>query len=243
MEPLELAFIGSGNAFAVGGMCWNGFVANERYLFDAPPQALMSLNRMGIDPNALEAVIISHHHGDHLLGLPFLLLHWKYLGRTAPVTIVAPPETEAVIREVSRRTYPTLFDTDVEVTWVEARPGDLIRVGGLELEPVEVVHDEKLNLNLGFAARLGGRSFAYTGDSKLCDGVLDLARNTEVLVSECTTRAQRLDSHMNLVDDMPVVRAAMRGDADLVLTHLVPGMDAGGLPRTRVAEDFARYVF
>ena len=45
----------TGNAFVREGACWNGFVANGRYLFEAPPQALMSLNRLGIDPNAPES--------------------------------------------------------------------------------------------------------------------------------------------------------------------------------------------
>ena len=131
MADLELTFIGSGNAFVREGACWNGFVANGRYLFEAPPQALMALNRLGIDPNAIDAVVLSHHHGDHLLGLPFLLLHWKYLGRTTPVTIVGPPETEDVVREISRRTYPTLFEGGAEIRWETATPGTPVEAAGL----------------------------------------------------------------------------------------------------------------
>src|SRR5438874_7903974 len=108
MSTLELTFIGTGNAFVRDGACWNGFVVNRRILFEAPPQALMSLNRLGIDPNELDVVVLSHHHGDHFLGLPFLLLHWKHMGRKKPVTIVGPPETEAVARQVAARTSPSL---------------------------------------------------------------------------------------------------------------------------------------
>ncbi len=105
MAGLELTFIGSGNAFVREGACWNGFVANGRYLFEAPPQALMALNRLGIDPNAIDAVVLSHHHGDHLLGLPFLLLHWKYLGRTTPVTVIGRPRPRTwSARSVAART-------------------------------------------------------------------------------------------------------------------------------------------
>ena len=59
MPELELQFIGTGNAFAPGGLCWNGFVVNGRFLFEAPPQALQSLNLMGIDPNGLDAVVLN----------------------------------------------------------------------------------------------------------------------------------------------------------------------------------------
>ncbi|MCC7362900.1 MAG: MBL fold metallo-hydrolase [Dehalococcoidia bacterium] len=243
MGELALSLIGTGNAFAPGGLCWNGFVANGSVLFEAPPQALMALNRLGIGVDDIETVVISHHHGDHFLGLPFLLLQWKYLGRTRPVRIVGPRDTEAIARQVCERTYPTVFDSPVAIEWVEARAGEGLQLGALRLEPVEVKHDTKLVANFGYHAELGGRRFAYTGDSALCEGVLDLARGAEVLVSECSSRADRHDTHMNLVDDMPAVRAAMGAEAELVLTHIDAGVDTGGLARTRVAEDFATYRF
>jgi hypothetical protein len=46
---------------------------------------------------------------------------------------------------------------------------------------------------------------------------------------------------MNLVDDMPVVRAALLPDAELVITHVAADVDAGDLPNTRVARDFDTY--
>lgn len=146
MADLELTFIGSGNAFVREGACWNGFVANGRYLFEAPPQALMSLNRLGIDPNAIDAVVLSHHHGDHLLGLPFLLLHWKYLGRTTPVTVIGPPETEDVVRDrpphipdaVRRRRGGPLGDGDAGNTAGGRRP----RRGGGGSAPRSEAHRE-----------------------------------------------------------------------------------------------------
>jgi ribonuclease BN (tRNA processing enzyme) len=243
MRELELRFIGTGNAFAPGGLCWNGFVANDRYLFEAPPQALQSLNHLGIDPNALEAVILSHHHGDHFLGLPFLLLHWKYMGRTRPVRIVGPTGTRELTETISRAVYPGIFDIDFDVEWDEVAAGTNVSAGDLQLEPVPVKHDTRLNGSFGFLADLNGRRFAYTGDTAICDAVLDLARQSEVLVSECASRSDTIDIHMNLMDDIPRLRAAMRPDARLLLTHLGPGVDSGKLPNTLVARDFERYRF
>lgn len=243
MTHLDLRFVGTGNAFAPEGLCWNGFLANDRYLFEAPPQALMSLNRLGVNANELEAVVLSHHHGDHFLGLPFLILHWKYQGRTAPVRIVGPPGTEQLTRDIGNRVYPGLFEITYDIEWVVAEPGKKISVGALELEPVAVKHDTRLDLSLGYAARLGGRRFAYTGDSAICDAVLDLARGAEVLVSECASRDGKIDIHMNLLDDIPRVQAALGPDAQLLLTHLGPGVDSNGLDRTVVAQDYKCYRF
>lgn len=243
MPDIDLSFIGTGNAFAPGGLCWNGFLASRRYLFEAPPQALMSLNKLGVDANELEAVILSHHHGDHFLGLPFLILHWQYMGRTKPVRIVGPPRTKELAIEISNAVYPGLFELGFEIEWATAEPGKRLCIGDLELETVTVRHDTRLDVSLGYAAPLQGRRFAYTGDSAFCEGILDLARHAEVLVSECASRDAVFDVHMNLVDDMPRLRAAMNPDAHLILTHLGPGVDANGLARTTVAKDFERYQF
>ncbi|MDZ7727412.1 MAG: MBL fold metallo-hydrolase [Dehalococcoidia bacterium] len=191
-----------------------------RTLFEAPPSALMMLHRAGIDPNDIEYAPPSHHHGDHFLGSPSWPLHWKYTERTRPVTIAGPPGTEELAKQIGTAADPGLFDAKVEIDWVTMRPGASLRRGDLEVEGIEVEHDDRLGLSLGFACRFNGRRLGYTGDSRLCDGVLDLARTSEVLVCECASRDARIPIHMNLVDDMPEVRAAMQGDAQLILTHL-----------------------
>ena len=240
---LDLTFIGTGNAFAPGGLCWNGFLANGRYLFEAPPQALMSLHHVAADPNEIEAVVLSHHHGDHFLGLPFLLLHWKYRGRTEPITIVGPPGTEQLATEIGRSVYPGLFEADYPIVWVVAEPGASLTVGDLALEPIGVVHDDRLSLNLGFDCRLDGVRFGYTGDSAMCDGVLDLARTSDVLVSECASRADRIPIHMNLVDDMPRLRAEMQPTARLVITHVNSDIEPADLANTVIARDYQTYRY
>ncbi|MGE0598440.1 MAG: MBL fold metallo-hydrolase [Dehalococcoidia bacterium] len=243
MSELDLRFIGTGNAFAPGGLCWNGFVVNEKYLFEAPPQALQALNVMKADLNALEAVVLSHHHGDHFLGLPFLLLQWKFSNRTRPVRIIGPAGTKKLAGEIAEAVYPGVLDTTHDIEWEECGPGDRSKFGDLRLEMFEMKHDERLSGSLGFAAELGGVKFGYTGDSAMCESVIELAKRSDVLISECASRGQDLDVHMNMVKDMPIVRAAMKGESKLVLTHLGPGVDGEGLANTVVARDGERYRF
>jgi ribonuclease BN (tRNA processing enzyme) len=243
MGDLHLAFVGSGNAFAEGGLCWNGFVANGRYLFEAPPTALMALNKMGIEPNDLDAVILSHHHGDHFLGLPSLILHWKYRKRTRPMVILGPPGTEDLTRAIGNSVYPGLFEFTFPLTFVTAVPGTPIHICDLEVEPVEVKHDDRLIMSLGYACRLDSRTFAYTGDTALCEGALDLARRAEVLVAECASRNEDIPVHMNLVKDIPILRSAMKPESTLLLTHLGADIDTATIPMTEAARDFAHYRF
>lgn len=219
MKDLSLTFIGVGNAFAPGGACWNGFLVNGNTLFETPPQALMSVQRAGVNPNDIETVLISHHHGDHFYGLPMLMLWWKWMGRTKPVSIVAPPRTDRITRDIARETFPSLFDFQYELNWIEARPGQLIDLPGIRISPIEVVHDGALSICLGFACDIGGRRLGYTGDAAYCAGVEELAGWSEILVCECASLEPN-PVHMDLKHDIPRVRALLAPGSPMILTHL-----------------------
>ncbi|MGE5597302.1 MAG: MBL fold metallo-hydrolase [Hyphomicrobiales bacterium] len=244
MHDLRLTFIGSGNAFSPSGLCCNGFLVNDRFLFEAPPQALSSLNQIGVDPNDLDAVVLSHHHGDHFLGLPFLLLHWRWKGRTKPIRIIGPKATRCLGTDIAQKVFPGVLDASYEIEWIEAQPGRPVEIPGLRVEAVNVEHDHELAATLGFNCEVDGRRLAYTGDTRLCEGVFDLARcNPEVMVSECASRSENIPIHMNLVDDIPRVRAALPSETALILSHISPDVDDGGLRNTRIARDFETYRF
>ncbi|MGD0765644.1 MAG: MBL fold metallo-hydrolase, partial [Dehalococcoidia bacterium] len=101
MPPLELTFLGSGNAF-VGDRYWSCFLLNRRYLFDAPPTVLPHLNKLQISPLEIAAVFITHFHADHFFGLPFLFLDYEYVTRrTEEIVIVGPPGHKEVMESLT----------------------------------------------------------------------------------------------------------------------------------------------
>ena len=243
MDDLSITFIGVGNAFAAGGTCWNGFLVNRTILFETPPQVLMSVQLAGVNPNDIETVVISHHHGDHFYGLPMLMLWWKWMGRVKPVRIVGPPGTERITRDIARETFPWLFELTYEMEWIEASPGHVIDFPGMRIDPIEMVHDDTLNICLGFASEIGGHRLGYTGDTVYCPGVEQLARWSEILVSECASVSGN-PVHMDLTTDIPKVRALLPEGAHLILTHMDPAVAASGpIPGITIAEDQKTYSF
>ena len=77
----------------------------------------------------------------------------------------------------------------------------------------------------------------------MCDGVLDLARANSLLISECSSRAENIPTHMNLVDDMPKLREVMERTDNLILTHINSDVSPNNLPNTIVARDYATYRY
>src|SRR5580692_11155828 len=77
----NVTVLGAGDAFASRGRFQAGYVIDGggcQILMDAGPTLLSSMKRLGLSPGDLDVVLISHLHGDHFGGLPFLILEYLY---------------------------------------------------------------------------------------------------------------------------------------------------------------------
>ena len=128
-----MTFAGSGDAFGSGGrlqacihMEPNGPVEPAPVLLDCGATSLPALRGCGLDPGPVAAVFVSHLHGDHFGGLPFLILDAQFAGRTAPLAVAGPPGTGQRLTEAMECMFPGSSRVRrrfaVEVT--ELRPGD-----------------------------------------------------------------------------------------------------------------------
>ena len=95
MAELTLEFIGCGDAFSSGGRVQTCFLvrgAGAPFLIDCGASAPLALQRREIDLSAIGVVLVSHLHGDHFGGLPFLLLDAAYnRPRSTPLVMAGPP--------------------------------------------------------------------------------------------------------------------------------------------------------
>ena len=91
---MRVRFVGSGDAFGSGGR-WQTCIhlADEGHvlLVDCGATSLVALKAQGLDPNAVGAVAVTHLHGDHFGGLPFLILDGQFSHRSAPLLVAGPP--------------------------------------------------------------------------------------------------------------------------------------------------------
>jgi len=76
---VELKFLGSGNAFCPDGRLHSLVLIDGTLLIDAPPTLIPQLRRAGVNPADIESLLITHWHGDHVFGFPFLILERRYI--------------------------------------------------------------------------------------------------------------------------------------------------------------------
>jgi ribonuclease BN (tRNA processing enzyme) len=241
---LEMTFLGSGNAFASGGRYWSSFLANGRYLFDAPPTLLPHLKRIGTPLTDIEVIFLSHFHGDHFMGLPFLFLEYIYLTeRRDDLFIVGPPGVEAKIEEFARQCYPEVTrESGYGRHYVEAHPGADQFVNEVSFRAFPMNHVRGKLECFGYRVPIGGKTIAYTGDTMFCEEIFQLAEGADVLVLDCTYGEGGGPEHMGM-DDLRVIRKRVAAETAIVLTHLNGEPDIAGLENVIAARDFGSYRF
>lgn len=242
---LELSFLGSGNAFAPGGRYWSSLLLNGRYLLDAPPTLLPHLKRLGVSPTDICTIFISHFHGDHFLGLPFLLLEYLHMTpRQENLYIVGPPGVEKVVEAAAEMAFPNLSNSDAgyQRCYLEAEAGRQQTVNDLSFQAFPMKHANAELAAFGYRLRLADKVLAYTGDTELCEELFALAEGADVLVLDCNYSESRGLYHVSFAD-VPEIRKRLPPSTTIILTHLEAEPDVSGLEGVLVAQDFATFRF
>jgi ribonuclease BN (tRNA processing enzyme) len=190
------------------------------FLLDCGATTLMALKRQELNADALDAVILSHLHGDHFAGLPFLFLEYLYnRKRTRPLIIAGPPGTRERVQEVYRAMYRELSERPIpfEIVYREMQPEREEEIAGCKVFPFRVPHQES-EISLGLRLQAGGRTLLYSGDTGWTEQLVEHARGADLFICECCYFETRVDFHL----DYP--RIAENRDRlaceRLVLTHI-----------------------
>ena len=110
-------------------------VAGGTLLLDCGEGTQTALRRWGVSAYRITHVLLTHYHGDHILGLPGLLQTLSSLGRTAPLTVVGPAGMDAVAGPIAALAGPLPF----AVHWREAG-GEPFGAGPLTVTPLPLEH-------------------------------------------------------------------------------------------------------
>ncbi len=265
---------------------------NELILFDSGEDIQRAMIEAGLKLNKPLKILISHFHGDHIIGLPGLLFRFGLNHRTAPVAIYGPvnlflylfihrkilglkpnypitvieiddEQKQLTIYESLDSELPnkkmnisenTIFDgqkytlkyalVDHSVLtfaysfiekprsgkfnpekakelgipesslWKKLQEGESIDFKGKLINPI------KENI---VAPKRPGRKITYSGDTMPCESLIELGKNSDVLIHEATFSQELSDialekKHSTSVD--AANDAKKMGAKQLILTHI-----------------------
>lgn len=98
---ITVQFLGTGSAMPklnAHPSCQFIFCENRRFIVDCGEGAQIQMRKYKVGFQKINAVFISHLHGDHFFGLVGLLSSMHLLGRVHPIAIYGPPELEQIVR-------------------------------------------------------------------------------------------------------------------------------------------------
>jgi ribonuclease BN (tRNA processing enzyme) len=224
---MKVTIVGSGDAFGSGGRfntCFMVETQERTLLMDFGASSPVALKAQGHDPDRIDAVILSHLHGDHFGGLPFLLLDAQFLSRRSrPLTIAGPPGSRERIKVLMEVFFPRSTGTNWRFPWdvVEIAPLLATELIGLTVTTAEVVHPSGAPST---ALRIcdGRSTIAYSGDTEWTDALIPIADGADLLIIECYEYARPVTGHINwgvLKERLPALRARR-----IMITHMNPSM-------------------
>ncbi len=186
---MKLRVVGCGDAFGAGGRsntCFHVTTAAAVVTLDFGASAPVALNRFGLSSADIDIIFLSHLHGDHFGGLPFLLLDGQFVNRREkPLVIVGPPGTKARVDAAMEVLFPSMGGTAWRFDWEvrEVEPGSTTWQGPFRLTTAEVVHFAGAPAT---ALRLegAGRVLAFSGDTEWTEALLPIARGADLFICE-----------------------------------------------------------
>jgi ribonuclease BN (tRNA processing enzyme) len=220
---VTVRFVGSGDSFGSGGRFQTCIMVDgpaSRVAIDFGTSSLIALAQQGIAHNSIDAILLTHLHGDHCGGVPFLLIDAMLAAkRDRPLTIVGPRDLQRRMAEIREALFPGshVMTPGFAVDWIELEPGRPQPVLDLTVTAQPARHTRETNPT-ALRVEVGGKVVAYTGDTEWTEDVAKVARGADLFIAECYFYAKPIKWHLTY----PTIAARRPefGARRVILTHM-----------------------
>ncbi|HSA35220.1 MAG TPA: ribonuclease Z [Methanomassiliicoccales archaeon] len=137
----------------------------EVLMFDCGEGTQRQLMASSVSFMKITNIFISHHHGDHFLGLPGLIQSMNFYGREAPLNVYGPIGTQEMVKTILRL---GIFDRKYEVQGHDLAPGEVVIGDGYQVAAFKANHTTPA---LGYAFQENDRPGRFDPDKAKALGV------------------------------------------------------------------------
>jgi ribonuclease BN (tRNA processing enzyme) len=224
---MRLQFVGCGDAFGSGGQlntCFHVTGDGVNFLIDCGASSLPALKRLVITRDDIDLILITHFHGDHFAGLPFLLLDAQFSRRSRPLVIAGPEGIEQKLPQVMEALFERSSKTKqkFDLAVVTLKPEETREFGAVSVTPFPVVHGESGGPHLAYRIEAQGRAIAYSADTEWTETLIPLAHEADMFIAEAYYYDKLVKNHLSLTT-LEAHLAEIKPKR-LVLTHMSDDM-------------------
>jgi ribonuclease BN (tRNA processing enzyme) len=224
---MQLRFVGCGDALGSGGRsntCFHVTGEHVNFLIDCGASSLPALKRLGISRDEIDLILITHFHGDHFAGLPFLLLDAQFTRRTRPLVIAGPGPIHTRLTQVMEALFEHSSRTKqrFDLSVVALKPGETQAFGAVKVTPYPVLHGESGGPFLAYRVEAEGRVIAYSADTEWTETLIPAAHDADLFIAEAYYYDKVVKNHLSLKTleaHLPEIKPKR-----LILTHMSDDM-------------------
>jgi len=173
---LNITILGNGGCLNTG-LPYNAFLLGENFLVESPPDIMLSLNQLKCDLDPIDTIFVSHLHGDHTFGLPFIIIN-KWIrdhenGIQSSLEHIGPRGIEGYVKKITEYAFtasnPCYNWMENQVVFREIRHNDDMALENTRLAWIRLQHVVE---TYGFVIEANKEViFAYIADTKWCHQV------------------------------------------------------------------------
>jgi len=218
---VKVRFLGTGNAFADGGRshaCIHLEATGASLLLDCGGSSLPAIKK-SMDPATLQAIAISHLHGDHFGGIPYFLMEQHFAGRKAPLAIGGPRELQQRATRAGEALFQDFFGKiaiDYGLSFVTLKDTP-VSLGGAEVSALPVKHIAESDPH-GLRVKIAGKLVAYSGDARWSEELVAVAKGADLFICESTHFSRSDPAHLSYRE--LIANRAKLDCGRIILTHL-----------------------
>jgi ribonuclease BN (tRNA processing enzyme) len=186
---IRVHFLGSGNAFSDGGRA-NAAIhvtaPGVSLLLDCGGSALPAIKKH-VDPATIDAIAVTHLHGDHFGGITFLVIEQHFAGRKRPLVVGGPASLEKRLRAEEQALFPDFFGPTTlgfpfDTVVLGAEP---TKIGGARVSALPVRHVRMAEPH-GLRVEVAGKLIAYSGDARYTAELVAVAKGADLFICEAS---------------------------------------------------------
>lgn len=194
---MRATFLGTGSAINSDSI-GSSLMIGDRVLIDAPGGIPTAMRQFSFDPHTLEVILITHLHGDHTFGLPFVLLEFMLKPRSASLPVYGPSGLSELVTVLTQTAFPEAEATDLlkhaDPAYNTVSDGFRFNAQDMAIAASRVPHGGIETY--AYTITANSRSLLYAPDMEFGDHLNSLLEHVDIAVLDATTLSDPIPSHM-----------------------------------------------